>query len=189
MEVLVLATLTDGEIWDSTEGISGTEYIGVDKNHDLSYYVNGSDWVDSDEYNVSPGTFGYEWGGYGIETGITSTDIGTGLANTNALIGMNLQPDTSGWWVVWDKVEEFRQSHSDNWFVPSIDELDLVYKNKANLSNLSLNTRYYYWSSSERSYTNGQTQYFNSGYQTSNGKDTHDDRARLCVQFTQADID
>lgn len=189
IEVLVLAALTDGETWVATEGTTGTEYIGVDKNHDLSWYVNGSDYVDSSDYNQAPGTFGYEWGGYGIETGVQDTAVGTGLSNTNALIEMNLQPNTSGWWVVWDKVEEFRQSHSDNWFMPSKDELNLVFKNKSNLSNLSLNTYHYYWSSSEYSSGFVWRQYFNSGYQDGSGKFGLYYRDRLCVQFTQADID
>lgn len=157
----------------------------VDKNHDLSYYVNGSDWVDSSDYDTSPGTYGYEWGGYGTETGIQDTAVGTGLSNTNQLISKNLQPDTSGWYVVWDKVNEFRQSHSDKWFVPSQDELNLVYENRSSLNNLSLNVNHFYWSSSE--YSSGTAckrtalcQYFGSGYQDFYSKFIHFIRSRLC---------
>lgn len=193
VEVLVLAALADGGNWESTEGSTGSEYIGVDKNHDLSYYVKGSDYVDSDDYDQSPGTFGYEWGGYGTETGIQDTAVGTGLANTNALIGMNLQPRTEGWWVVWDRVNEFRQSHSDSWFVPSKDELFLVYQQKANLSNLSLNTNYYYWSSSEdtpgNAPYNAWSWHTNSGAMCGDYKHSPNTRVRLCVQFTPLDID
>lgn len=162
---------------------SGDIPIFVDKNHDLSYYVKGSDYVDSSDYDQSPGTFGYKWGGYGTKTGITATAVGTGLSNTNALIGMNLQPNTSGWWVVWDKVMDFRSSYGHNWFVPSKDELTLVYENRANLSNLSLNTRPYYWSSSDYSSSFAWSQNFNSGNQDYYGKDNSNRRIRLCRQI------
>lgn len=122
-------------------------------------------------------------GGSGTETGIQDTAVGTGLNNTNQLISKNLQPDTSGWWVVWDKVEEFRQSHSDKWFVPSKDELNLVYENRNSLNSLSLNTRYYYWSSSERSSYFTWIQSFNTGKQTDNSKNSYYYRARLCRQL------
>ena len=42
--------------------IDDTPPIFVDKNHDLSYYIKGSDYVNSSDYNKSPGTYGYEWG-------------------------------------------------------------------------------------------------------------------------------
>lgn len=182
IDVLIIAALKDGT-WVSDIGTEGTQCIAVDKNHDLPYYIKGDDYVDANDfndYNQSPGTFGYEWGGYNTETGITATAIGSGLANTNALIGMNLQPNTSGWWVVWDKVEEFRQSHSDNWFVPSKDELNLVYQQKANLSNISTISGYsYYWSSSEYS-VNARYQCLSSGSQNSINKNKHYYRTRLC---------
>ena len=63
----------------------------------------------------------YQWGGYGTDTGITETAIGTGLTNTNALLAMNLQ-STDGTPTVWDAIKEFRNSHSDRWFIPSRDE-------------------------------------------------------------------
>ena len=102
---------------------------------------------------------------------------------------MDLQPDTEGWWVVWGKVEEFRQSHSDNWFVPSKDELNLVYENRANLSNLSLNTNPYYWSSSEYSSYYTWRLNFGSGSQLYYCyKSYRYLRVRLCVQFNAGDI-
>lgn len=160
--------------------IDDTPPIFVDKNHDLSYYIKGSDYVDSSDDNQSPGTFGYEWGGQGTETGIANTVVGTGLANTNALIGMNLQPNISEWWVVWDKVMDFRSNYGHNWFVPSKDELNLVYQQKANLSNLSLNEYPYYWSSSEYCSITAWRQDFKSGSQDNRNKRSPSIRTRLC---------
>lgn len=180
IDVLIIAALKDGT-WISDIGTEGTQYIAVDKNHDLSYYVKGSDYVDSNDYNQFPGTFGYEWGGYNTETGIQDTAVGTGLTNTNALIGMNLQPSSSsGWWVVWGKLNEFRQSHSNKWFVPSKDELNLVYENRLNLSNLSLNIYSNYWSSSEYTASNSYLQSSHDGDQFSRIKSSHYTRVRLC---------
>ena len=146
--------------------------------------------MDSSDYNQSPGTYGYEWGGVNITTGVTNTEVGMGLNNTNQLISKNLRPETSGWWVVWDKVQDFRQSHSDKWFVPSKDELNLVYEQKANLSNIStLKGCDFYWSSSEAASNIARYQVFNSGSQSFYAKHLNFLRVRLCVQFTQADID
>lgn len=63
----------------------------------------------------------YQWGGYEITTGITATDIGTGLTNTNSLIAMNLQ-STDGTPTIWDAIKEFRNTHSERWFIPSMAE-------------------------------------------------------------------
>ena len=81
----------------------------------------------------------YEWGGYGTSTNVKDTSIGTGLSNTNALIAMGLT-STDGTPTIWDKIVEFRSTHSDGWFVPSRDEVAL---NKS-----------YYLSSSEMEYPN-----------------------------------
>lgn len=162
-------------------GVESTDHpLFVDKNHDLSYYVNGSDYVDSKDYNTSPGTFGYEWGGYNTTTGIIDIAIGSGLSNTNRLIASNLQPHNSGWYVVWDKIEEFRATHSNNWFIPSKDELTLIYEAKSNLSNLSLNSYTGYWSSSEYSSADAWCQYFSSGNQGDYPKYGYMFRSRLC---------
>ena len=66
-------------------------------------------------------TYMHQWGGNGTATGITATDIGTGLTNTNALIAMNLQ-STNGKPTIWDVLKEFRSTYGDRWFIPSRDE-------------------------------------------------------------------
>ena len=81
-------------------------------------------------YNISKGIFAYEkelngrsypWGGSGTATGITATDIGTGLTNTNSLIAMNLQ-STDGTPTIWDALKEFRSKYGDRWFIQSRSE-------------------------------------------------------------------
>ena len=73
-------------------------------------------------FTNSNGISTFEWGGNGTATSITAQDIGTGLANTNALLAMNLQ-STDGTPTIWDALAEFRSTHSDSWFVPSMYEL------------------------------------------------------------------
>ena len=164
------------------------QYIVVDKNHDLCYYFLGNDFVDDNDYENNK--WGYEWGGYGTFTKITDQPIGTGLSNTNSLILMNLEPYYDGWEVVWNKITEFRaQLNSDKWFLPSKDELDLIYDNRGSLSNLSLSTRFYYWSSTED--TNGAfacSQSFGKGSQSLGTKYEHYLRCRLCRYTTDSEL-
>ena len=127
--------------------------------------------------------------GYEVETGVTATAIGSGLSNTNSLIEMNLQPSTSGWYVVWDKIKEFRQSHSSNWFLPSRDELNLIYEARSNLSNLSISVYPWYWSSSEESSANAWFQYSTDGSQSITSKLLHYRRSRLCRYTTDSELD
>ena len=196
IEVYILAAKDEDGIWNSDVGATGVEYIGVDKNHDLSYYFAGSDFVDESESGSTvintPNKYGYEWGGYQVETGITATTIGSGLSNTNSLIGMNLQPYEFSWYVVWDKIKEFRQSHSDNWFLPSLDELNLIYEARSNLSGLTTITNAgknpWYWSSSERASGTAWYQPFEGGSQTSFYKLYHKARSRLCRYITNSDF-
>lgn len=119
-------------------------------------------------------------GGFGIETGITFKTLGKGLSNTNSLIEMNLQPDTLDWPVLWSKVEEFRSMHSNDWFIPSANELSLIYFKKSILNNLSTTTLAYYWSSSEESKDYKFIIFFGSGNETSSLPISHTRRARLC---------
>lgn len=155
------------------------QYIFIDKKHDLSYYITGSDYVNSMDFNTPPGTFGYEWGGYETETGITATTIGSGLSNTNTLISKNLQSYNPGWRILWDCIETFRVSHSNDWFVPSLNEFLDIYKQINYLENFST-TPNYYWTSSE--FDSGRAYGFNSndGFSDYSYKYSIHIRSRLC---------
>lgn len=179
--------IDDGSVSEVTE-----HPIFVDKNHDLVWYIEGNDFVDQiggpNPYYINDTyKYGYEWGNK--NTNIINTNIEAGLENTNSLITLNLQPKESEWYVIWDKVTEARNKIGSNkWFVPSKDELNLIYENKNNLNNLSLNntSTCFYWSSSEYTSNVGYYawgQYFLSGFQYYYYKDSHSIRVRLCRQI------
>ena len=76
----------------------------------------------------SKGNTSFEWGENGFATGVTKQDIGNGLANTNELIAMNLKPSGVKP-TIWDAIKEFRNTHSDRWFIPSRNELGIIINN------------------------------------------------------------
>lgn len=168
------------------------QYIVTDKNHDLCYYFLGDDFVNDSDWENNK--WGYEWGGEGVTTNIVDTAVGTGLSNTNSLIPMNLGAYNEGWEVVWDKIAEFRtQVNSNKWFLPSLDELDLIYDNRNSLSNLSLlslSSNYtFYWSSSEHNKIGAWGRYFSvSGFHQSGAKASRVGHCRLCRYTTDSEL-
>ena len=176
-------------IYKAEEEQNWGQYIVTDKNHDLCYYISGDDYVDILYNDKFPGAFGYEWGGYGRITYIDSIEIGDGLSNTNSLIDQNLPPRMPGWRVVWDMVERFRSTHSDDWFVPSLNELQQVYTQRSYLKNLSITTNPYYWSSSERAQNYAHNIDFSNkdSYNYIN-KDYQSNRTRLCRYTTDSEL-
>ena len=83
-------------------------------------------------------------------TGATGTAIGTGSANTDAIITEQGAPATS---YAADLARAYEGGGYTDWFLPSKDELNHMYINKTTLNEVSgftaFNTNYYYWSSTE----------------------------------------
>ena len=112
-----------------------------------------------------------EWGGYGTYVGGTSTGIGSGKANTEKIVkalGDGNYTDRDG-----NEVElngnyaakicdELVLGGHDDWFLPSRDELNELYKQKSTVGSFA---SYYYWSSSEDSSYGAWLQTFDYGYQ------------------------
>ncbi|MDR1216529.1 MAG: DUF1566 domain-containing protein [Treponema sp.] len=113
--------------------------------------------------------FGAEWGVYGYDVAGTDVVVGTGKRNTQVIVERLRQSGESG--------TAARQCASldiggyKDWFLPSKDELDLMYQN---LKRKGLGGFYgdYYWSSSQYSTYNSWYQYFNGGSQGYYHKDT-----------------
>lgn len=61
--------------------------IFVDKNHDISWYFAGSDFVGKNDESEDPrvidreSMYGYEWGSEGLITGINAIEIGISIFN------------------------------------------------------------------------------------------------------------
>jgi uncharacterized repeat protein (TIGR02543 family) len=115
------------------------------------------------------------WGGYGTEVGGTGTAVGTGASNTEKIVAKfgNAEPyekdiDYAAK-VCADLVVTMDGTVYDDWFLPSKNELDLIFQNLYG-NNLGGFSVAYYWSSSERSANIAWPQYFDDGSQFSNDR-------------------
>jgi hypothetical protein len=114
-----------------------------------------------------------EWGCYGtVIVGANGTAIGTGQQNTNDILVGCIQSSGIAAEICNNSIA---QGFSD-WFLPSKDELNQMYQNKAIIEASAISNggsafaTYYYWSSSEFDFYNAWEQYFSNGYQSINYK-------------------
>jgi hypothetical protein len=94
--------------------------------------------------------------------GNTSTAIGTGQANTDAIVAQIGHTGSAAKLCL-----DYNYGGYDDWFLPSREELNLVYQNKDVVGSFAAA---YYWSSSEHSSYAAWLQDFNYGYQYLNYK-------------------
>ena len=172
--VTVPMALPDGSVLFYDRGEAYGEYhIGSD-----GYPVRNDGAVDDgsatssnwrylicDQHDLDNGTF--QWGPYGTDEGMTDVkyeDMGYGLPNTNAMIA-KYATNTSYWWKL---IKEKQDSTGLDWFMPSRDELDMIYDNRTVITGQggdAFKTDTAYWSSSEFNNGNAWYQYFPSGGQ------------------------
>ena len=91
--------------------------------------------------------------------GATGTAIGTGLANTNAIIAQNVAGSTYAAGLA----RAYEGGDYHDWFLPSKDELNQLYLNRFAIGGFDGN--YYYWSSSEYDASSAREQTFFNGVQ------------------------
>lgn len=150
--------LINGEVERQSEGVDNGTY-------------NSQNWryLICDSANLSERR---QWGPYGTDEGMTDAkyeDFGYGLPNTEALLSK--YGGNSSY--IWQLVQNKRNATGGKeWFVPSKDELNIVYQNKDTIVNAgggSFPTDYVYWSSSEYDSLTAWRQFFsygNQGYYT-----------------------
>ncbi len=107
------------------------------------------------------------YGGLTLTTanGGTSTEIGTGLANTNAIINQSGHSGSAA-----QQCKDYTGGDFTDWFLPSKDELNAIWDNLVNDGSGSNNgigsfEEDYYWSSSEYSALYAHCQSFTDGGQ------------------------
>lgn len=107
-----------------------------------------------------------EWGCVGVPViDARSAEIGTGSTNTQAIVKACVEPDCAA-----RLAAKYSAGAKDDWFLPSMDELNAMYvnlhkKGKGNFKGI------YYWSSSEQGPTTSWYQSFGTGDQSYNDKD------------------
>ena len=117
---------------------------------------------------VADQSSGIQWynGSY-VTTGATGTAIGTGSANTDAIILAQGATETS---YAAGLARAYTDGTYTDWFLPSKDELNLMYDNIGQgnvlgLGNVGNFANYYYWSSTEYDFNIAWQQDFNDGNQ------------------------
>ena len=117
------------------------------------------------------------WGSYGTWIGGTGTGIGTGQNNTTIIVSWldNNSDDTYG--DVTEKTNRAAYLCNDlvyegynDWFLPSKDELNLMYEN-LKVAGVGDFASFVYWSSSENNADYARGQYFANGGQYGYNKD------------------
>ncbi len=106
-----------------------------------------------------------QWGCYGTAIGGTSTAIGTGQANTTAIVN---GCSTAG--IAARICNDLSLNGYDDWFLPSKDELNQMYAQKTAIGGFTNNL---YWSSSEDSSNDAWGQGFGSGSQVNVSKNNY----------------
>ena len=185
-DIVTLDRIESVIIYRASEAQDWGKYILADKNHDLCWYFLGDDFIDDGYWG--PGKWGYEWGGYNIVAGTTSYEIGYGLSQTNTLISLDLPLFNSANELLWDKVVEFRNSHSDKWFIPTVNELKELFKSVKLFNNLSVVTYTGYWTTTEYDSQIAKNVYLNSGQDSTITKNTMYERARMFRYATDFDF-
>lgn len=119
-----------------------------------------------------------EWGCYGSSVGAGGSAIGFGLQNTMIIVNANCSPSGSGNLIAANICESLTLEGYSDWFLPSKDELNLMYQNLHlyNIGDFSFNTNQFnpyginYWSSTVYDIHNAWYQDFEDGSQNGQNK-------------------
>jgi hypothetical protein len=137
-------------------------------------------WVDPTDNThglvcaIEDQSVGIQWyNGSNTTTGATATAIGTGSANTTAIIANQGAVETA---YAAGLARAYRGGGYTDWFLPSKDELNEMYQNMATINSTaaandgSAFSTNFYWSSTEYDFIYAWFQYFYGGYQYNSNK-------------------
>ena len=142
-------------------------YVGYSYAGGIIFYLDGAGGglvaAESDQGTANV------WGGYGTLVGGTSTAVGTGAANTAAIVvAFGASEPYGGKTDYAAKLcNDLVLNGYDDWFLPSKDELNLMYGQKGVIGSFAVD---YYWSSSEVSSYGAGFQYFSEWGQSGGSK-------------------
>ena len=132
--------------------------------YDKGSYSDGWRYLEAAPSDQSTGIQWYN--GYHVATGATGTAIGTGQANTTAIVIIQGTGSYAA-----QLCNDLTVGGYNDWFLPSKDEFNLMYKNLylAGVGDFFGDWESYtfesYWSSSEQDVFNAWYQFFPNGYQ------------------------
>jgi len=141
----------------------------------LIFYVNSNYVADGWRYLEAAPSDQHNnidwWDDYSAVTGATGTAIGTGLTNTNTVVGSTTPGNTSAVGIAYN----YSLNGFADWFLPSIGELNLMRDNLYSHLPNSLGgfEGTGYWSSSEISGTNAYRRSFTAGAEESRLKSSY----------------
>lgn len=104
---------------------------------------------------------GIEWGADGKDTNAYGADLGTGHANTSAIMKAGGSGNAAY------LCQMLTLGGFNNWYLPSKQELNKLFINREAIGGFS---HAYYWSSTEASGYSAWYQFFESGYQNYSSK-------------------
>ncbi len=174
----------NGTVWMSFDGTSAeTLTVGDYYQGGIIFYLNDSGGglicTVSDQ---SPGT---EWGCKGIEiSGADGIVIGTGAQNTIDIEAGCATAGTAAHLCAYLTLNGY-----SDWFLPSEDELNEMYKNKTIIDATAIAnggsafSTYYYWCSTEEDLNRAKVQYFDTGFKAVLDKDNPSVRVRAVRAF------
>lgn len=145
------------------------KYIAVDKNHDLSFYVQGGDYHDANSSSYAyPLVY---WAETTAVTGGNGERFGDGLSNTQkalalegTLFNINGKESSKTLWSLFLSFQEncITEKNRGYWFVPSKDELEKLPRNKISNYSTSGNMRFY-WTSTETTIQKSRSHVIDTG--------------------------
>ncbi|MFP4068440.1 MAG: InlB B-repeat-containing protein, partial [Spirochaetaceae bacterium] len=150
--------------------------------YDKGVYSDGWRYLEAAPSDIDvSGDYSHVWGGYGTSVGGTGNAIGTGAANTQAIVAEygDEEPHEDRADYAAKLCNDLEYGGYDDWFLPSRDELNEMYTQREDIGGFA---SAFYWSSSELTELIAWAQYFPTDGQSDHDK-TDASRVRAARAF------